>query len=94
MFIRKKTFSSLVDELYEQRKKIDNLQDCVAAMADSVVSLRNDETDVLFGFAEDIAELQDKTSDLSDFDELEGEYKAAYAEQLRQAIGLINISNF
>jgi len=94
MFIRKKSFQILLGEMLEQRKEIDNLKRERSLAVSSITSMRNDETDILFGFAESIAELQDKIADLSDFSEIAEAEKELHLKQLKHEIGLLNITDY
>lgn len=91
MFIRKKDYKALMDEISEKGKEIRGLQNSIVYLANSITDLRNDQTDVLFGFAADIDEL--KTA-LDDYGELSKEQHEAYVEQVRKDIGFQNMMNY
>lgn len=77
MFIRKKHYRRLLAEMAELRGII--------------VATRNDETAVLFGFAEDIGKLQDAVSDFSEIADMQ---KDAYVTQLKRDVGFQNMMNY
>jgi len=91
MFIRKKNYKALIDKISENEKMIKGLQNSVVYLAKSITDLRNDQTDVLFGFAADIDEL--KTA-IDDYGELSKEQHKAYIEQVRKDIGFQNMMNY
>lgn len=91
MFIRKKDYKALKDKISENEKMIEGLQNSIVYLANSITDLRNDQTDVLFGFAADIDEL--KTA-LDDYGELSKEQREAYVEQVRKDIGFQNMMNY
>ena len=84
MFIRKKQYHRLLDEISE-------LREGVAAVTLNVTAIRNDETDVLFGFSSDIDEL--KTA-IGEFADIADEQREAYKTQVKRDIGFQNMMNF
>lgn len=87
MFISKHKYKDLV-------QKVENLQNCVAALSESIASIRNSETDVLFGFAQDIDELKGKVAEFADIADIAEEQKAAYIAQVKKDIGFQNMMNW
>lgn len=87
MFISKHKYTDLV-------QKVENLQNCVAALSESIASMRNSETDVLFGFAQDIDELKGAVAEFSDIADIAEEQKAAYIAQVKKDIGFQNMMNW
>lgn len=79
MFISKKQYRRLIAEMGEMRGNL-------ACLALELSRLRNDEVNVLFGFASDIERLQEKTADfkeLAEAERLELEQERKAAEGLR-----------
>ncbi len=77
--------------LRKTRERIQALENMCAYLGAEIVRLRNDQTDVLFGFAQDIADLKEA---LGGFDELAGAQRLAYTEQVKKDIGFQNMMNY
>lgn len=73
------------------RERIRALERMCVHLGAELVRLRNDQTDVLFGFSQDIADLKDA---LGGFDELAEAQRLAYQEQIKKDIGFQNMMNY
>lgn len=89
--MRKRRYKALMDRISANETEIERLCDRVAHLALSIAELKNDETDILFGFSADIDELK---SALNDYGELAKEQHEAYVEQVRKDIGFQNMMNY
>ena len=77
--------------LRKTRERIQALENMCAYLGAESVRLRNDQTDVLFGFAPDIADLKEA---LGGFAELAEAQRLAYTEQVKKDIGFQNMMNY
>ena len=77
--------------LRKTRERIQALENMCAYLGAEIVRLRNDQTDVLFGFAHDIADLKEA---LGGFDEFAESQRLAYTEQVKKDIGFQNMMNY
>lgn len=91
MLIRKKKYKDFKARLAAAEKTNAELQKNMIVLALTLSELRNDETDVLFGFSADIDELKNA---FNDFGEIAKEQREAYAEQIRKDIGFQNMMNY
>lgn len=91
MLIRKKKYTDFKARLAAAERTAAELQKNMIVLALTLSELRNDETDVLFGFSADIDELKNS---LNDFGEIAKEQREAYAEQIRKDIGFQNMMNY
>lgn len=91
MFIHKRDYKALIDKVSATQKANEDLQDSIVSLATSITGLRNDQTDVLFGFATDIDELK---SAFNDYGELSKEQREAYIKQAKKDIGFQNMLNY
>ena len=77
--------------LRKTRERIQALENMCAHLGAEIARLRNDQTDVLFGFAQDIADLKEA---LGGVDELAEAQRLAYTEQVKKDIGFQNMMNY